>query len=464
MAEKLIQWNCNGLVLHYCELKLLISKHKPMCICLQETHLRHDRPYSLRGYNVIRKEVLSGERAHGGVAIILRDDVQFEALPINTDLQVVAVKIKAPLTLIVRVHEILNARQVSLWPQVLPLVREIPPWERPAINLNTQIKDLVTREAHPSVIHANFRSMLQPYPNTTTIFTDGSKTDSGVGCAFVVNGSAHSWSLPKISSSYTAEQYAIWQALHYCCMTTTMQNFVIISDSLSAMTGLLARRSKDPLALMSIALLKTLQDLGKSIKFIWIPSHSGIPGNDLADTAAKLAASSETLDVQFIKTCDQKLYLNQMLIDKWQNEWNSTETQLRYLKPKVRPRYTPKNLSRMDRVKVHRLRLGHTFMTHSYLLCGEDPPDCHWCDGVCKIISESKNLVWFCDECAENQVPELLQPSLIAGTSNDISSIKCENMLLKNEVECLQREKELLNKLAKKFLSDALNEKVRNAN
>nr|CAI5829665.1 unnamed protein product [Callosobruchus analis] len=237
------------------------------------------------------------------------------------------------------------------------------------------MKDLVKSNSLPSEIHAHFRNMIQLYP----IFTDGSKTDTGVGCAFVISGTTHSWSLAQISSIYeTAEQYAIWQALHYCCMTST-HDFLIVSDSLSALSGLLDRKSRDPLALMCVALLKTLEDLGKSINFIWVPSHSGIPGNDLADAAAKLAASSEHLYVQFVKMCDQKLRFNQILIEKWQNQWNSTDTQLRHLKPKVRPRNSPKNFSRADRVKIHRLRLGHTSMTHSYLLTGEDPPICEWC-------------------------------------------------------------------------------------
>ena len=35
---------------------------------------------------------------------------------------------------------------------------------------------------------------------------------------------------------------------------------------------------------------------------------------------------------------------------------------------------------RRDEVVLSRLRLGHSYLTHSYLLKGESPPDCVTCD------------------------------------------------------------------------------------
>ena len=61
-----------------------------------------------------------------------------------------------------------------------------------------------------------FRSILWEYVEEHTIvYTDGSKTESGVGSAFVIEGAFHSWILPKVASEYIDELYAVWQALRF---------------------------------------------------------------------------------------------------------------------------------------------------------------------------------------------------------------------------------------------------------
>ena len=47
--------------------------------------------------------------------------------------------------------------------------------------------------------------------------------------------------------------------------------------------------------------------------------------------------------------------------------------------PKLGPR-KPSDLSRRDEVVLTRLRIGHTSLTHKYLLQGEEKPFCVGCD------------------------------------------------------------------------------------
>jgi len=52
-------------------------------------------------------------------------------------------------------------------------------------------------------------------------------------------------------------------------------------------------------------------------------------------------------------------------------------------------------MSRYDSVLLIRLRLGHSRLTHSYLLCGDDPPTCQTCGiplTVKHILVECRNL------------------------------------------------------------------------
>nr|CAI5841440.1 unnamed protein product [Callosobruchus analis]CAI5841442.1 unnamed protein product [Callosobruchus analis] len=50
--------------------------------------------------------------------------------------------------------------------------------------------------------------------------------------------------------------------------------------------------------------------------------------------------------------------------------------------------------NREDRVRIHRLRLGHTYITHSYILSGEAPPICEWCDVTLTV----KHILCECEE------------------------------------------------------------------
>ncbi len=61
-----LSWNLNGLRAHSEELRLIISRHKPFIVCLQETHLLPLHPLSLRGFNIYRFDQDDGLRAHGG--------------------------------------------------------------------------------------------------------------------------------------------------------------------------------------------------------------------------------------------------------------------------------------------------------------------------------------------------------------------------------------------------------------
>lgn len=97
MPTKLIQWNCNGLVTHLPELKMLLSKHLPFCISIQETHFRPETQFSLRGYTCLRNDVMPRHRARGGVAIFVQDRIPYREIALRTDIQAVAVTIAGPI-------------------------------------------------------------------------------------------------------------------------------------------------------------------------------------------------------------------------------------------------------------------------------------------------------------------------------------------------------------------------------
>nr|CAI5817176.1 unnamed protein product [Callosobruchus analis] len=94
-----------------------------------------------------------------------------------------------------------------------------------------------------------------------------------------------------------------------------------------------------------------LFEQNKYIIFLWRPGHAGIRGNELADEAARQATEARITDVGISPP-------GRCQITKWS------------LPP----------LTRQEQVVLTRLRIGHTFLTHSHLLLRNPPESCRSCD------------------------------------------------------------------------------------
>lgn len=201
-----------------------------------------------------------------------------------------------------------------------------------------------------------------------------------MGCAIVVNEKEHSWTLSPQASIFTAEKYAIWQALRYCEMTADVGYFLIASDSQAALKSLLNRMSGDELTRMCLEVVKVLHTRGTRISFLWIPGHVGIEGNDRADGAARRAAAKEEIDVPLILTSDRMALIAELAMNEWQQIWEHSETHLSDIKPSVTSLRPLLYLPRRENVIFHRLRLGHTALTHDFIFRREEPPVCISCN------------------------------------------------------------------------------------
>ena len=75
------------------------------------------------------------------------------------------------------------------------------------------------------------------YEGYNLIYTDGSKTADGVGCAFVSGHDSRSFSLPTNSSVFTSELVTISKALCHVEVGTEDLH-LILTDSLSSLLAL----------------------------------------------------------------------------------------------------------------------------------------------------------------------------------------------------------------------------------
>ena len=260
---------------------------------------------------------------------------------------------------------------------------ETPFWQILNPEINLELSKLVKDKTDPQIYKNLFYDIvINQYNSYDRIYTDGSKDDVSVSSASVPFNSkisVQNQRIPSNASIFTAEANAIDIALN-SIKKSENKCFLIITDSLSCLMALKSPETKNPIALK--LKLKMHKFLSKNIKisFLLVPSHIGIDGNDLADELAKIGLSNKKIENMQIPYTDFKPTISKHFQGKWQDSWNEqTSNKLHTIQPKLRTR-TSLGLSRRDGVKYTRLKLGHTHLTHSYLLKGEPPPFCVGCD------------------------------------------------------------------------------------
>ena len=90
---KIAQWNINGLYSHIDFMRKLIDDHDIDILCIQETNLKENQILKLNKYSCYSKNRLDCLAASGGVSIIVKDNIYSQTIPINTNLEAVAVEI-----------------------------------------------------------------------------------------------------------------------------------------------------------------------------------------------------------------------------------------------------------------------------------------------------------------------------------------------------------------------------------
>ena len=210
------------------------------------------------------------------------------------------------------------------------------------------------------------------YKHFMSIYTDGSKQDEKVACAVISPNFTDSIRLPDNSSIFTAEAKAIDIALYHIRDQPEKQ-FIIYSDSLSVLRSLKNLDHRNPLIQQIFRKYNYLSSF-KEIVFCWLPSHTNIRGNELADLEAKSALSLSITNLR-IPHSDFKSNIHQYVMNKCQSVWEEqTGNKLHELKPDFNSKCSFLGYSRQIQTKITRCRIGHTRLTHSYLLTNEQPP------------------------------------------------------------------------------------------
>jgi ribonuclease HI len=295
-------------------------------------------------------------------------------------------------------------------------VPTIAPWKLPSPNTVMDLTKLKKSQTNPIEYLEKFNNIRSQYSTHKFIYTDGSK--DGLTTAYAVTSQSSNYRserLPDISSIFTAELTAIYVAVKIV-RDSDIEKFVICSDSKSALQALSNKRVEIPL-IKDILLTLAVMDDSKELIFCWIPSHVDIKGNETADSFAKKALSQSVSDYTVPYT-DFRKCIHDFINYNWQTQWNACQNnKLRSILPQVTYNFTANVNCRRDQIVIHRCLIGHSRLTHSYLLIGNSAPICEHCQRPLTI----KHILIDCDNLPNRrtyQADTLKQ--LFTNTSTDL--------------------------------------------
>ena len=264
-------------------------------------------------------------------------------------------------------------------------ISEVPLWASKSPTYNYFLASDKKATTDPMIFKNKFLEVKEQYYTHQEIYTDGSKDGEKVASAAILDGELYQFRLPNNSSIFTAELKAIDLALNHIEQDAYWR-YIIYTDSLSAMQALEGETTDNPII---VSLLEKLSRLCQraDIVFCWLPSHVGISGNEEADKAAKDALSLDVLPFK-VPFTDFKPLINNFIKNVRQQSWSDPANQnnkLFAIKPSLGEWLPGLRTNCREEIILARLRIGHSHITHSYLLKGEEEPQCIPCNAPLSI-------------------------------------------------------------------------------
>ncbi|XP_055605030.1 uncharacterized protein LOC129753257 [Uranotaenia lowii] len=249
------------------------------------------------------------------------------------------------------------------------------PWncKKPKIDLSL-LKIIRAGQPSQNVLPKFLEHQTRLYASYNKVFTDGSKSLKGqVGYGIYNENKREGLPLPSACSVYSAEAFALKIALENYC--TINQPTVIFSDSASVLTAAAANNDTHPW----VAEISK-QAVSKNVILCWVPGHCGISGNEAADRLA-FEGSQSSPPISPIPHTDAIRTIKNQIWASWENTWNQSHTvKLREIKNTPCSWIDQKMFE--DRRALTRLRIGHTRLTHGFLMAREPAPVCHACNTI----------------------------------------------------------------------------------
>ncbi|KAG0710270.1 Gag-Pol polyprotein [Chionoecetes opilio] len=277
----------------------------------------------------------------------------------------------------------------------------------------------------PAELASEARASVRSAPTHAAdiFFTDGSVDTTIATAAAAVHHDefAALYRLPDNSSTLQTELLAILRALQLAVPRDI--NVTIHTDSLGAIQALQTVSPKDNVNLITsvLATTKNIHGNGRYVHLNWVPSHTGIPGNEAADLAAKEALSLPQVtapippSISQIKASVRRVSHEQAVTCL--RPWITNPTSSAHWYNTTRTNTTPftRNIGRKTRNALHRVRIGYKCLAE---IKGTLPLACCHCDA--ETVSPLKHYVMDCPATSDMLARgHAAAKDVIANTSHD---------------------------------------------
>ena len=215
------------------------------------------------------------------------------------------------------------------------------------------------------------------YNQRTHVYTDGSKTSDSTGSAVWSESFSLLCKLPKHTSVFTAELYAIYAAISF--LSNQAGYFVIFTDSLSSINALKSLNHKSHYLLSKIhQKIQAMPD--QKVVLEWVPSHVGIIGNEKADSLAMTAHNLAEVNHIQIPEADARKITQAYYQRQWQKSWTALGDTLTEFKPNIRST-DYQECPRHIQIPLTRIRLNAPYFKYEqYIKQRSSPRSCTHCN------------------------------------------------------------------------------------
>ena len=185
-------------------------------------------------------------------------------------------------------------------------------------------------QVHKESFHQDLKFLQNIGEAPINVFTDGSKSQDGVGSAFVIFSQGRKWMedkfrLPNTATVFQAEAYAIFRATQFLINNgiqwTGRCHF--FSDSMSTLQALNSSEITSSLIAKTIGVLNKICTASQQVHLYWVKAHAGIVGNEMADALAKAACQSTFISYIPLPRKEVRRQVLQVIRNKWEDQWDS---------------------------------------------------------------------------------------------------------------------------------------------
>ena len=171
-----------------------------------------------------------------------------------------------------------------------------------APSVNLELAEHPKKITPAEVYRSEWRRLREEkHANHMEVFTGVSDRSRCESCSNGKEDRFVSETLPKVATIYSAKAHAIAMTISEIKQESA-QRVVIYSDFYSLLRILAVVNYENPVVRKIQHDVEEMAEVGKEVKFCWIPRHSGISANNKADLMAKMATTKQPQYVPVLHT------------------------------------------------------------------------------------------------------------------------------------------------------------------